>query len=274
MTQPNAAQLEYWNGPTGQRWAARQKITDRSLQSISAALMSFAAPRNGMRVLDIGCGAGTTTSQLAQTVAPGRVTGVDISAPMLAVARARAEASVDFIEADASTHSFVPEFDLVFSRFGVMFFADPVAAFSHIKTALRRGGKLAFVCWRAFEENDWAFAPYSAARDLLSPQDPPVPYAPGPFAFADGERLKSILEQSGFQRVRLERLDTVMHMGATVEEAGEEALNLGPLARAASDLDEPTRDKIRARAAAAFEKFKTPAGITPPASCWLVGAIG
>ena len=101
-----------------------------------------------------------------------------------------------------------------------------------------------------------------------------MPHAPGPFAFADGERLKSILEQSGFLRVRLERLDTVMHMGATAEEAGEEALNSGPLARAASDLDEPTRDKIRARAPKVFEKFKTPAGITPPASCWLVGAIG
>ena len=112
-----------------------------------------------MRVLDIGCGAGTTTLQLAQIVAPGRMTGVDISAPLLAVARTRAEASADFVEADASMHSFAPEFDLVFSRFGVMFFADPVAAFTHIKTALRRGGKLAFVCWRAFDENDWAFAP-------------------------------------------------------------------------------------------------------------------
>lgn len=272
MTQPNAAQLEYWNGPAGQRWAARQKITDRSLQSVSAALMSFAAPRTGMRVLDIGCGAGTTTFQLAQMVAPGRVTGVDISAPMLAVARGRGEASADFIEADASTHNFEPEFDLVFSRFGVMFFADPIAAFTHIKSALRRGGKLAFACWRAFDENEWAFAPYSAARDLLPPQEPPVPHAPGPFAFADGERLKSILEQSGFLRVRLERLDTVMHMGPTAEEAGEEALNLGPLARAATDLDDETRDKIRARATKVFEKFKTSAGITPPASCWLVGA--
>ena len=274
MTQENAAQFEYWNGPAGQRWAARQQITDRSLQSVSTALMSFAAPRKGMCVLDIGCGAGTTTFQLAQMVAPGRVTGVDISAPMLAVARGRGEASVDFIEADASTYSFAPEFDLVFSRFGVMFFGDPVAAFTHIKSALRRGGKLAFVCWRAFDENDWAFAPYSAARDLLPPQEPPVPHAPGPFAFADGERLKSILAQSGFQRVRLERLDTVMHMGATAEEAGEEALNLGPLARAAIDLDEVTRDKIRVRTAEVFEKFKTPAGITPPASCWLVGAVG
>lgn len=271
----NAKQREYWNGPVGENWAARQHLVDRNLESISSALMAFAAPRTGMRVLDIGCGAGTTTLALAKAVAPGKVTGVDISAPLLAAAREGGKAAtspVEFIEADASEHPFAAEFDLAFSRFGVMFFADPVAAFAHIKAALRRGGRLAFVCWRGFEENAWAFAPYSAALDLLPPQDPAVPHAPGPFGLADGERTKSILEQAGFRRVRVEPLDTVMHLGASAEDAAVEALAMGPLARAATGLDEPTREQIRARAALAYEKFKTPAGITPPASCWLVGA--
>ena len=271
----NAKQREYWNGPVGENWAARQALMDRNLQSVSDAAMAFAAPRSGMRVLDIGCGAGTTTLALAKAVAPGRVTGVDISAPLLVAARERAKTAMspaEFIEADASDHPFAAEFDLAFSRFGVMFFADPVAAFAHIKTALRRGGRLAFVCWRAFDENAWAFVPYNAALDLLPPQEPPVPHAPGPFGLADGERTKSILEQAGFQRVRVERLDTVMHLGAAAEDAAAEALVIGPLARAATNLDEAVRENIRARAAEAFAKFKTPAGITMPASCWLVGA--
>jgi SAM-dependent methyltransferase len=273
MTKSNDTQREYWNGPTGERWAARQEIVDRTLSNIGGALMTFAAPRGGMRVLDIGCGAGTTTLALAKAVAPGAVTGVDISAPMLAAARSRhAGPSVEFIEADASLYNFAPEFDLAFSRFGVMFFADPLAAFTHIKTALKPGGRLAFVCWRAFEENAWAFAPYAAALDLLPPQEPPVPHAPGPFGLADRERLKSILVQSGFRNVRVERFDTVMNMGATVEEAAGEALNIGPLAHASRDLDEILREKIRERAGQALAKFKTPAGIAPPASCWLVGA--
>ncbi len=271
----NAKQIEYWNGPTGVRWAGRQDIVDRTLKSIGDALMSFAAPVSGMHVLDVGCGAGTTTLQLAAAVAPGTATGVDISAPMLAVARSRANAAgshIEFIEADASAHRFVAEFDLVFSRFGVMFFADPFAAFTHIRTALKPGGKLAFVCWRPFRENAWAFAPYAAALDLLPPQEPPVPHAPGPFGLADGERLKSILAQSGYRNVRVARFDTVMNMGATVEEAANEALNIGPLAHASRDLGEALREKIRERAGEALAKFETPAGITPPASCWLVGA--
>ncbi len=269
----NAKQHEYWNGPTGVRWARRQEAVDHTLQSINGALMSFAAPGRGMRALDIGCGGGTTTLLLAQAVAPGTVTGVDISAPMLAAARARAAGpNIGFLDADASVHAFAPEFDLVFSRFGVMFFADPAAAFANIRTALKPGGRLAFVCWRAVEENAWAFAAFEAARDLLPLQKPPVPHAPGPFALADGGRLSSILAQGGFRDVRVKRLDTIMHMGVTAEDAANEALNIGPLAHAAADLDESSREKIRARARQVLEKFATPAGITPPASCWLVGA--
>jgi len=272
----NQDQIDYWNGPAGQRWAEAQESMDRNLAAINAALLPFANVRAGERVLDIGCGCGTTTFAFADAVGPnGMVTGLDISAPMLGVARARAASkSAEFIEADASAHSFRPEYDAVTSRFGVMFFADPGAAFANIRKSLKPGGRLAFVCWRAMPENVWAFAPFMAARDLLPAQPPPDPNAPGPFAFADPVRLKSILEGAGFKNVKLEKLDTVMHMAATARDAAQFSLSIGPLSRAAAELDEATRAKIVERVAAAMKKFETPAGVTPPAACWLVGATG
>jgi hypothetical protein len=112
----------------------------------------------------------------------------------------------------------------------------------------------------------------AAARDLLPPQEPADPLAPGPFAFADSDRLRAILEKAGYRNIRIEKLDTTMFMGATAEEAAAQALNIGPLARAATGLDDATREKIRAAVTEAYARFLTPAGVTPPAACWLVGA--
>lgn len=272
----NQDQIDYWNGPAGKRWAEAQESMDRNLSSINDALFRFAGIKAGERVLDIGCGCGTTTLAFAEAAGPaGRVTGLDISAPMLGVARARAKSAakpVEFLEGDASVHSFKGDFDAVTSRFGVMFFSDPTKAFANIHGALKPGGRLAFVCWRAMPENAWAFAPFAAAREFLPQQPPPDPYAPGPFAFADSARLKSILEGAGFTNVKVEKLDTVMHMAASAKDAAQFSLGIGPLARAAAELDEATRAKIVERVAAAMAKFETPSGVTPPAACWLVGA--
>ena len=270
----NTSQIEYWNGPTGQRWAAMQDRTDRSLSLITSALMPFAAAKPGERVLDIGCGCGTTSAMLAKAVGDkGTVTGVDISVPMLGVARVKAAgANTSFVEADAATTAFKPEFDLVFSRFGVMFFADPAKAFANIRTALVPGGRMAFVCWRAMAENVWATAPFAAAQDLLPPQEAGDPHAPGPFAFADAGRLMRILEKAGFSVFGGDKLDTLMNMGATLDDAVTTAFSIGPLARAVAELDEPTRAKIRGRVRTVLEKYTTPAGIAPPAACWLVSA--
>jgi SAM-dependent methyltransferase len=179
-------------------------------------------------------------------------------------------ADVQFIEADAAAYDFEPTFDLVFSRFGVMFFDEPVAAFANIRKALVPDGRLVFVCWRTFRENDWAFAPFEAALDLLPPQEATDPHAPGPFAFADKERLRGILSKAGFREIVIKPLDTTVNMGATVEEALSEALTLGPLARAAAELDEERREKIRNRITPVVGQYKTPYGITPPAAVWLV----
>ncbi len=276
MSGANAQQIEFWNGTVGQRWAKLQDRIDLLLNNITDALMPFAGAKAGERVLDIGCGTGTTTLRLGMSVIPGgSVAGVDISTPMLDVARARAQAmnaEIPFVQADASLHDFQPVFDLVFSRFGVMFFDDPVAAFKNIRKAMVPKGRLAFVCWRAFPENAWAFAPFSAAKHLLPEQPPADPTAPGPFAFADPERLRKILGDAGFANIRIEKLDTTANMGADLDQAAEEALNVGPLSRAATDLDEATRAKIREAVKGALASYRTPSGITPGVACWLVGA--
>jgi len=274
----NEQQIEYWNGRAGRRWAAQQERIDWNLAEITEAVIPFARAKPGEHILDIGCGCGTATLMLARAVRPnGSVAGVDISAPMLAVARARAhsgQADIPFIEADASVYDFQPTFDLVFSRFGVMFFADPFAAFANIHKAVAPKGRLAFVCWRSMPDNMWAAAPFAAAKHLLPPQEAPDPHAPGPFAFADGARLTDILSRAGFHDVALTKFDGAMNMGDTPAEAANEALNIGPLARAAAELDDAARAKILDVVATAMQKFAGPRGIAPAAACWLVSAKG
>jgi len=250
-------QIEYWNGPAGGRWAESQPRIDKSLAAITELLFPFAAPREGERVLDVGCGCGTTTLRLASLGCD--VTGIDVSAPMLSVARAR---GARVIEGDAAQAP--GSYDLIFSRFGVMFFADPVAAFGHLRTLTRR---FAFVCWRAFENNTWAREPLAVSHDLLPPLPPADPRAPGPFAFADRTWLEQILPGA-----ELTAADTTMWMGATVEEAVTEGLTIGPLSRAAADLDDPTKDRIRERLATMYARYATPSGVQMPAAVWLVRA--
>ena len=245
---------------------------NRSVSSITDAALALAAPRPGERVLDVGCGTGSTSLMLAERVAPGgSVVGVDISGPMLGVARDRAAgAAVEFALADAGEHRFPSPFDLLFSRFGVMFFADPVAAFGNLRAALAPGGRMAFVCWRALRDNPWASAPLAAARDLLPPMEPVDPEAPGPFAFAERDRLARILAEAGFAEVSIAAHDDHMLTGATVEEATDHAMIIGPLARALAQAPDEVRAAARPRVAEAVARFATPRGVSPPAAVWLV----
>lgn len=272
----NEQQVEYWNGPGGERWAQLQDGIDRNLGHITQAFLPFVGARPGDRVVDIGCGCGTLSLTLALQVRPdGSVAGIDISRPMLAVARARAQAAnadITFIEADASAYDFQPSNDLVVSRFGVMFFADPVAAFANIRNSLVRDGRLAFVCWRSYPENIWASLPMDAADALLPPQEPQDPLAPGPFAFADGIRIEKILAGAGFHAIRIQKFDGTMDMGATPQDAANDALSIGPLARAAAELDDKRRAAIHAAVAAALTHFVTADGVRIPVACWFVSA--
>ena len=269
------AQREHWNGEAGQRWAEQWRKIDASLASIAEAVLALAAPRAGERALDVGCGCGATTFSLADRLAPGgSVEGVDISAPMLAVARERAAGRDDvrFTEADAGTQRFASPFDLVFSRFGVMFFEDPVAAFANLRGALAPGGRVAFVCWRAFPLNRWAYEPLQAGLALLPPPTESDPHAPGPFAFADGERLRGILTAAGFADVRVTAHDDVMLLGSTPEAAAAHVLQIGPLARAAADVSPETRARIADLVVPVLARHAGPRGIAAPAAVWLVEA--
>jgi SAM-dependent methyltransferase len=273
----NEDQIKFWNDKAGQDWTELQERMDANLSGIHEALMAFASPAPGMAILDVGCGTGTTSMALARIAGPkGEVTGVDISRPMLGLARQRAGQAglkIDFAEADAATQPFAPEHDLIFSRFGVMFFDDPTGAFANIKTALKAGGRLAFVCWRTPPENQWASAPLAAAKPFLPEQLPPDPLAPGPFAFADSQRVKDILGKVGFGYVTVGKYDGVMAMGRDMDSVAAQILRIGPLSRAVGEADQNARARIVEAVRAALEKFRASSGeIAPPTACWLVSA--
>ena len=192
MAQHNADRIADWNGQSGDRWVAHQARHDARLAVFGQAAIEAAAPVAGERVLDVGCGAGASTLALAVRVgAGGQVLGVDISEPLIARARALAPQDTPalFRAADASSAE-LPEgaFDILFSRFGVMFFADPTAAFAHMRRALKPGGRVAFVCWRGVAENDWVRLPMGAIKGIVPPMAAPDPEAPGPFSFGDRGR--------------------------------------------------------------------------------------
>jgi len=272
----NAAQIDYWNAVAGQTWVQLQEQLDRQISPLGHAAQRALAAGAGERVLDIGCGCGQSTLELAVAVgAAGSVTGVDISQPMLAVARARPNpldaATLVFRELDAQSGDLGKGvFDAAFSRFGVMFFSDPVAAFANIRAALKPDGRLAFVCWRPFQENPWMSAPMAAALPLLPPQPEADPLAPGPFAFADAARVRGILEGAGFAAVDIKPFEARIG-GASVEESIKLAFRVGPLGRALGDQTELAA-AISDRVREVIKPFDTPDGVLMPAAVWIVTA--
>jgi SAM-dependent methyltransferase len=270
---PNDKQHAYWNGDIARNWVARLAHFERGLKGINDALMAFADFKPGEAVLDIGCGAGTTTEEIAAKVAPGKVVGLDISQPLIEAAKARSSGRTDFILADASDYPFTAEFNRAFSRFGLMFFADPVTSFANIRRALKPGGRLTFVCWCPQSEVCYLWQPYQMARDLLPALDPTPDNEPGPFGLADAPRTKAILEQAGWHDVRIARATPPSLLGSTPAEAAVQVMNMGPLARLLREADDATKSKVQARITPYFDQFRSAEGIAPPAACWLVEAI-
>lgn len=267
----NAAQIDYWNAAAGQTWVELNEALDRQLAPLGDAALAALAARAGEKILDIGCGAGATTAALAAAVGPaGAVTGVDVSRPLLEHARRRGSAA-RFVEADAQTADLGTGHDALFSRFGVMFFADPTAALANLRRALRPGGRLAFVCWRPLAENPWMRDPIMAALPHLPPMPPPDPLAPGPFAFADPERVRGILERAGFADIAIDPFDTHLSTGADLDAAIRMALRVGPLGMALRDQPERTGDVVAA-VRGALERHVTPEGVRMPAAVWIVRA--
>ncbi len=251
-TGPNADQVAYWNASAGPSWVAAQAVLDAQLKDLGLAAITALAPKVGETLIDIGCGCGDTTMELAQRVGPaGAVVGVDISKPMLELARARASGAgfrqIAFLQADAQTHAFAPV-DGAYSRFGVMFFEDPPAAFANVRKAFRPGGRLAFVCWRAMAENAWMFhrPAGGGAADLFPATTPPTPGAPGPFAFADPKRVRGILEAAGFGDIAIEPHDQEIGW-PDVDTALQIVVSVGALAAALRENPAAERSRVAVR---------------------------
>lgn len=273
VAERNAQQLAYWNGDGGSHWVAQQAHTDSMLAPVAQAVLSLAAVQPDERVLDIGCGCGTTT--LALAAAAAHVTGLDISAPMLAVARQRgaALANVDWVEADAGGFQPAQPYDVLFSRFGVMFFGDPVAAFTGLRGAARPGARLVFVCWRPIAENGWMQVPLHAAYDAGLPRLPrPAPDEPGPFAFADPARVRAILTAAGWAEPRLTPLDMSLDIaaGQGLDGAMAQATQIGAASRALREAPEELRPVAMAAMRAALQAHVDGDRVALPGAVWLV----
>jgi len=274
----NADQIAYWNGPGGQRWADRQQSQDILLAPVADLLIDRARAKAGERIIDVGCGSGATSIAFAQKVGPtGHVLGIDISGPMLARARQVAPAglSVDFVLADATVYPFDPaSFDLLVSRFGVMFFAEPARSFANLRRALKPAGRLAFACWREPRENPFFMASLQAVYKHV-PKLPQVgPEEPGPFAFASEARVHRILGEAGFQGIAMEPCNLALDIavGRGLDAAVQGALEIGPAARALAEQP----PEVVAAATHSIREALTPLvrgqSVPIPAAIWIVTA--
>ncbi len=268
--------VDYWNGRPADVWVREAERFDTLLAPFGLRLLTAAALEPGERVLDVGCGNGAISQEAARTVGPGgRVTGVDLSAPMLEVARRRAEdqgLDVDFVQGDAQTATFDQPFDVVVSRFGVMFFDDPELAFANLAMAARPGGRLCFVCWQEMFANEWIAVPATALVAHVGIPALPEPGAPGPFALADAERTRGLLESAGWSEVTVEAHKDGMRMGRDPEDVMAFMLS-DEMGRRLVEGKDP--EAVQAGTEAALEALRpyaTPNGVVLGGACWLVTA--
>jgi ubiquinone/menaquinone biosynthesis C-methylase UbiE len=273
----NEAQIALWNDTAGRAWVELQGTLDRVLEPFERVLAEAVATRKAKGVLDIGCGTGSTTLAIARRLAPeGTAVGVDISEPMIALAKQRAElegATARFICADAQTHAFTPaSFDMIVSRFGVMFFDDSMRAFANLRRAAAPKAALQCIAWRSAAENPFMTAAERAAGPFLPELPARRPDEPGQFAFADRERVHSILDKSGWAEIDIQPVDVVCTLPASKLDAY--FTKLGPLGRVLPQLDERTRGRVLEAVRAAFEPYVHGAEVRFTAACWMIGGRG
>jgi len=276
----NDNQQAHWNGGEGEYWTVQQERLDHMLAPIIVPLLEFAAPKAGSTILDVGCGCGATTIELARLAgADGRVIGVDISKPMLARAAQRLQ-EFGNSECRLGDAAELPlqdlKAELIFSRFGVMFFGDPVAAFTNLRRGLQPGGRLRFACWRPIHENPWLHLPIKAVFEHVPPPPKPEPDEPGPFAFSDTARVTRILTEAGFTAPTFTPLDIHVDISGagSLEEAALQSTQMGPAKRALSSQSEEVRAAAIGSISRALAPYATTAGVILPAAIWLVAAGG
>ena len=294
----NHEQIAYWNGDGGRKWAERDELMAGVLAPISDALLTRVAPRRARTALDVGCGGGSNTLQLLQHLDnPTHILGIDVSAPLLEVARARvaergiaalrtaplrtapartASPRIEFLRADAATHDFGDwRFDVLFSRFGVMFFDDPVAAFAQLRRAAHRNAGLAFCCWQALHKNPWTALPLKAALTVLPAPEPVAPHSPGPFAFADAAYVREVLARAGWSDTRIEPYAPTLEFSIEggYEAAVRELVNTGPVGRLLAPAEPPAREAVYAAARRALKDYYRGDTLALAGAVWFVTAV-
>jgi SAM-dependent methyltransferase len=274
---PNEDQARYWNGPDASKWLVDEDRHERMLAPFTGRVLDAAAVAPGDRVLDVGCGTGSTTCAAARAAGEGRALGVDISAQLLRRGEERGRqdglTNVRFEQGDAQIHPLAPGgFDVAISRFGVMFFADPAAAFANIASGLRPGGRLVFVCWQRLVDNQWVTVPGAAAARYVPLPPRLAPGNPGPFSLGEQDRLRAVLDAAGLVDVALEPVTESPLVGRDAADAVGFFLATGPGQALLRDADPTTVDRVTAAMQAALEPYQTADGVRLGARSWLVRA--
>jgi SAM-dependent methyltransferase len=280
--EPNAEATEAWSGPLFERFVEFRSIVADGLGAHGEAAIASRPPRPRDLVLDLGCGFGDTTRQLAELVGPqGGAVGVDVAPPFVELAREEAAAAgvanVEFRVADVQTDELGGPYDYAFSRMGIMFFANPVAALRNVRSALRPGGLLRAVVWRRKLDNDWLHRAEEVVDGYLDhPEETEEPTCgPGPFSMADADVVSEQLKSAGFEAISLRRNDTALRIGRDLDEAVAMTMAIGPageVLRLWGDRAEEIRPTIAAEIRSAYAEYETPHGVLAPASTWILGA--
>jgi SAM-dependent methyltransferase len=275
-TDSASEQTALWNGAAGRAWVDAQQVLDRlftPFEDLLVAAVRSASPRS---VLDVGCGTGSTTLAVARALdADGRCLGIDLSEPMIALARARAareRIAAEFVCADAQVHAFEPDsVDMILSRFGVMFFADPVQAFSNLRRAARDSAQLRCIAWRSAADNPFMTTAERAAAPLLPNMPPRRPDGPGQFAFADRDRVLAILHESGWIGIDIRPLDVACTLSE--QDLFRYVTRLGPVGLMLQDADDDTRARVGESIRGAFDPYVHGDHVRFTAACWMVTAV-
>jgi SAM-dependent methyltransferase len=272
----NAEQTRAWNGPDGDNWTANENWYNAAARYLTPSLFAAAAIAPTEHVVDIGCGTGETTRLAAREARAGSAFGIDLSEQMIERARQRAAEeglrNVRFEQGDAQIYPFERErFDLAISRYGSMFFDDPVKAFANVAAGIRPGGRVALLCWRELARNEWVREMRAALAAGRSLPEPP-PHAPSAFAFADPDRVRGILSAAGFEEISLDPVDEPMYFGPDAARAFEGASKLGTVKGLLTDLDKESRRRALDGLEDLLRAHETPEGVLLGSSAWLVRA--